>query len=114
MVFLALAGRNAVHRRRCGQRLVKADDGSGGVLRNHKATVQTRIGNEEARQVARTADELIGAALRDVSQLAHCYCEEVHRHCDRLAVEVAGRDNKVFVRTYCRIVSSRIHLYVNH
>ena len=114
MVFLTLARRDAVYRRRCSERLVEAHHRSGCVLRNHETAVQTRTCHEEARQTACAADELVDAAFGDIREFAHGYREEVHRHRYRFAVEVAGRDDEVFVRTNGRVVSCRVHLDVNH
>ena len=114
MVFLTLARRDAVYRRRRSERLVEAHHRCGCVLRNHETAVQTRTCYEEARQTACAADELVDAAFGDVREFAHGYREEVHRHGNRFAVEVAGRDDEVVVGTYGRVVGCRVHLDVNY
>ena len=114
MVFLTLARWDAVYRRRRSERLVEAHHRCGCVLRNHETAVQTRTCYEEARQTACAADELVDAAFGDVREFAHGYREEVHRHGNRFAVEVAGRDDEVVVGAYGRVVGCRVHLDVNH
>ena len=72
-------------------------------MRYHESAVHTRICHKETGQSARTAHKLVDAALRDIDQFTQGYCQEVHRHCYRLAVEVASRNNNVVVRTHGRI-----------
>ena len=93
MILLVLARRDAVEARRSGKRLVQAYHASSGVLSNHEAAVEAWVGNEEAWKTASARNEAVDAALADVGELAQCYSEEVHRHSDGRAMEVAGADD---------------------
>ena len=49
VVFLSVGGDDGVARSRIAVHFILADHRSGGILRNHKAGVQTGVGNQEFR-----------------------------------------------------------------
>ncbi len=75
---------------------------------DHEAAVEARVGNEERGQTACAADELVDTALRDIRELGKGEGEVVHRHCDGLAVEVAGRYDDVVVGEDGGVVGRRV------
>ena len=64
-VFLVLAAGDAVDTAGGAELLGLADDGCGGVLRNHEAAVEARLGDEERGKAALGVDELVGASFAD-------------------------------------------------
>ena len=68
VVFLFIGRGNGINGAGSTQLFVFADNGSGGVLRNHEAGVQAGVGNEEFRDVAAVAGyQAVGAALGDAA-----------------------------------------------
>ena len=75
---------------------------------DHESAVDARVGNQEAGQSASAGHQSVDASLGDVGEFAHGDGEEVDGQCDGLAVEVAGRDDKVVVRADGGVVGGRV------
>ena len=112
VVLLAGARRDRVHRRRMAQRLVLRHERGRHVLRDHEAGVEPAVGGEERRQAVAEVrvDEPLDATLRDVRQLGDRHRERVERERERLAVEVAGRDEQLVLDEHERVVGRRVQL----
>ena len=112
VILLAGARRDRVDRRRMAQHLVLRDERRGDVLRDHEAAVQPAVGREERRQAVGEVrvDEPLDAPLGDARELGDRHRERVERERERLAVEVAVRDERVVVDEHERIVGRRVEL----
>lgn len=108
VVFLSVARHDGVAAGGITIHLVLADHRCCGVLRNHKSGIQSGVGHEEFGQPAQAHDELCDAPFGDVAQFGQSYGEIVVDQCERLSVEVASRDDKVFVGEDSRVVSDRV------
>src|SRR5690554_1058863 len=111
VVFLSVGRVDGIHRRGGAQLLVFADDGRGGVLGNHEAGIQPRIGDEKCRKIAQAVDQLVGSSLRNTAQLRHRDRHEIQGDRQGLAVEIPRRYDGVFVgqdRKSTRLNSSHV------
>ena len=114
VVFLAVAAHDGVHRSGRAQLLVLAHDAGCGVLRNHQARVQARLGHQIGRQAALARNQLVGSSLRDAAQLGHGQGQVVEGQGQRLAVEVAAAQNQVFVGEDVGVVGHGVALGFDH
>ena len=94
VIFATGRGRDRVDARGMREHLVLADERRGDVLREHEATIQSAVRREECGKTAgeRGVDESLGATLRDVRELRDRHRQRVEGERERLAVEVAVRD----------------------
>ena len=114
MVLLPLRGRDRIARSRPAEALVLRNYRSRGVLRDHESAVQAGACDEIFGQAAQAVDQLVGPPLGDRSELGHGDSERVHGDGDRLAVEIAGRDDHVLVREDVRVVGGRVDFVLDH
>jgi hypothetical protein len=91
VVLLVLAGGDRVHGRGPAERLVLADEGGGGRLREHHAEVRAvPTGESRGQALAQVARrQPVQAALGQRADLGHGDLERVHGHADRLPMEHA-------------------------
>ena len=113
VILLAGARRDGINAGRMAERLVLADEGRSDVLRNHEAGVETAVHGEKGRQSVGQVrvDETLHPPLRDVRQLGARHRQGVERERERLAVEVAVRDEHFVLDQNERIVGRRIELH---
>ena len=113
MIFLTRGGRNRVDARRHRERFALAHQRRRGVLRYHQARLEARPAREEERQSAVFAvEQEERTPLAHAGDCDHPRLEKIARDADRLAVEVAARQEVVFVRKNQRVVGdgSRLDL----
>ena len=92
--------------------LVLADERRGDVLRDHEPGVEAAVTGEKRWQSFGEAwiHEALHAALGDVRELGGSHGEHVERKRERLAVEVAVRDEHAVVDEHERVVRGRVEL----
>ncbi len=87
------------------------DQRRGGDLGDHEAGVEARVLRQEGRQSAqRRVHQLLHPPLADGRELGAGDGQHVEGERDRLAVEVAARDDEVLVGEDQRVVGGRVHL----
>ena len=114
VVLLSVAGDDGVRGRGVAIHLVLADHGRGGVLRNHEAGVQSRVGHQEFGQAAQAHDELCHAPFGDVAQFGQGDAQVVVDQREGLAVEVAAGDDEVLIGEDGGIVRHRVDFRQQH
>lgn len=110
MVFLSVGGDNRVDGSWCTELFVLAYNGCCCILWNHEAGVESGISYQECWQTAQATDELIGPAFADITELSQGNRKIVQWQGKRLSMEVAGRNDEVFIRENSWIVGHRIDL----
>ena len=112
VILLAGARRDRVDAGRVAEHLVLADERRGDVLRDHEAGVEPAVGRQERRQPVGEGrvDEPLDAALGDARELGDRHRQRVERERERLAVEVAVRDEQLVLDEHERVVGGRVQL----
>jgi hypothetical protein len=111
VVFLVARRGDRVDARRVAEDLVLGDQRGGRVLGDHVAVVEAAVRGEERRQLDSEAGQHAkGAALADAADLGEAHGRQVEGQGERLAVEVAGRDDVARIREDERVVGDRLDL----
>ena len=112
VILLARARRDRVDARRMAERLVLGDERRRHVLGDHEARVEAALAGEERRQPLRErrVDEPLDPPLGDVRELGDRHRERVEPERERLAVEVAVRDDQPLVDEHERVVGRGVEL----
>jgi hypothetical protein len=114
VIFLAVRADDRVDRCGRAQLLVLAHDAGGDVLRNHETRVQARLVHQADGKAAGAGEQLIRSSLRDAAELGDRDREEVQRERQRLAVEVARRQDLALFGEDQRVVGYRVDLAFDH
>ena len=97
MVFLPVTGHDRVAAGGITVHLVLAHHAGCRILRDHKAGIQSGIGNQKFRQAPKAHDQLRDTAFGNISQLSQRNCKEIVGDRQRLAVEITSGDDLVLV-----------------
>jgi uracil-DNA glycosylase len=112
VILLTGARRDRIDRRGVAERLVLGDERRRDVLRDHEAAVQAAVRREEGGQAVRQirVDEPFDPSLGDAREFGDRHRRRVERERERLAVEVAVRDELALVDEHERIVGRGVEL----
>src|SRR5579872_995834 len=110
VVFLARRRGNRIHGCGRAERLVLADERRRGILRNHEAAAQSASLGEEHRQAFETIEQFVDAPFGDRSKFGKGDREVIHRHRDRLAVEVPDADKGTVLWEDHGVIGHRVDL----